>query len=528
MALVSYADSALSILPPVIAISLAILSRRVLLSLGLGILTGILMLSDFSVSLTAAQLLERTVALVWDGDGLASWNLYTIGFLLSMGLLMALISLSGGTRAFAQWARSRLHSGKDAQLMTLFLGAIVFIDDYFNALLVGNVARPITDQHGVSRERLAYCIDSTSAPVCVMSPISTWGAYIMSLLASILVTHGFEGMSALSAFAQMIPMNLYALSSVALLLCVVMMDLDFGPMAKAQRRAALGQRWDESKGSPSGDELGLPEADNGKVLNLLGPLVLLVTLVVTLMLVSGSQSMGDVPFELIGALENADGSWAMFTSGWITVGVTLIALLLQGVSVEHIAMGVRKGLSSMLPAVYILLMAWTIAGVISDLQTGSYLASLAADTLPVFLVPVIIFALSAFAAFSTGTSYGTFAIMLPIAANMAMALEPALFLPAMAAVLAGGVFGDHCSPISDTTILSSTGSGCHHMDHVATQLPYALLAAVVAVCGYMVLGLTGSNALAIVISAMVLISMVLVLRQYRFTTTMNNLDVTAP
>ena len=492
MVLISYADSALSILPPVIAITAAILTRKVLLSLGLGILIGILMLNDFSLSGTVSDGISRAIVLVWD-DGLSLWNIYTVGFLISMGTLMALISVSGGTRAFSEWARNRLKSGRDAKLMTIFLGFIIFIDDYFNALLVGNLSRSMTDQYGVSREKLAYCIDSTSAPVCVVSPISTWGAYIMSLLAGIIATHELN-ISALSMFVQMIPMNFYALFAFALLLCVVMMNLNVGAMANAEQRAANGELWDTGKGNPASEGLELSESENGRIFNLMGPLALLIALVVSLMMYSGYATLAanGESFSLIGALENADGSWAMFVSGIITVAVTIMILLSQQVSVSIISQAITMGIRSMLPAVYILLMAWTIAGVVSDLETGKYLAGLTQNNLPAFMVPVLIFVLAAFTAFSTGTSYGTFAIMLPIAANMALALDASLLLPAMSAVLAGGVFGDHCSPISDTTILSSTGSGCHHIDHVNTQLPYAFIAGVVAIAGYMALGVTGS------------------------------------
>ncbi|TKB49886.1 Na+/H+ antiporter NhaC family protein [Ferrimonas sediminicola] len=515
MALISYADSALSILPPVAAIGLAILTRRVLLSLGLGIVLGIAMLADFSPAVLLSELSARATGLVWEGEGVASWNLYTLGFLMIMGMLMALISVSGGTRAFAHWARRRIRDRRDAQWMTLFLGAVIFIDDYFNALLVGNVARPVTDQYRISREKLAYCIDSTSAPVCVISPISTWGAYIMSLLAALLATHGLNEVTALSLFAQMIPFNLYAVTALALLICVVYFRLDVGPMAEAERRAQAGQPWDEAKGMPAGEDLGLEQVRGGTVLNLAGPLLLLVSLVVGLMLFSGDRALHAMghAFGLIAALENADGAWSMVTAGSITLVITALGMIAQGVSPVLIGRAAVKGVHSMLPAVYILLMAWTIAGVIADLQTGNYLAGLASDSLPQTLLPALVFLISAAAAFSTGTSYGTFAIMLPIAANMALALEPALLVPALSAVLAGGVFGDHCSPISDTTILSSTGSACHHMDHVATQLPYALVAAALALAGYLVLGFTGSVAAGLLISCLGLMVVVGLLRR---------------
>lgn len=503
---ISYADSALSLLPPVMAIALAIITRKVLLSLGLGILSGVILLSDFSLGATVSDTFSRAIGLAWSDGALETWNLYTIGFLFTIGILMALVSVSGGTRAFGQWARKRIQNGRDAKLVTILLGTVIFIDDYFNALLVGNIARPVTDQYNVSREKLAYVIDSTSAPICVVAPISTWGAYIISLLGGIVAAHGLSESSALSVFVQMVPMNFYAIFALLLLLCVVFFNLDIGPMAAAERRAEEGQLWNSDKGLPAGEEIGLPESENGRVAHLIAPILMLVALVVGLMLYSGAQGLSatDQGFTLIGALENAAGAWSMFVAGLATILVTLGWLVAQGAARTDLLLAIRTGAKAMLPAVYILLMAWTIAGVISDIGTGQYLASLAEGNLPVAVVPALVFVLSAFAALSTGTSYGTFAIMLPIAASLAGALDSSLLLPSMAAVLAGGVFGDHCSPISDTTILSSTGSGCHHIDHVATQLPYALLAALIAIASYLVLGVTGSTVASLLCGLVVL------------------------
>lgn len=522
MALINYADSALSLLPPIAAVTLAIMTRKVLLSLGVGILLGIALLVNWSPSLIIEQISSRAIALVWDGEGLAKWNIYTIGFLITMGILMALISISGGTSAFAKWAKARIKNQRDAQLSTLFLGAIIFIDDYFNALLVGNVSRPITDQYKISREKLAYCIDSTSAPVCVISPISTWGAYIMSILATLVATHGLTEYTPLSLFVQMIPYNLYAISALVLLFCVVCFKMDFGPMASAEERAQNGKLWDEEKGTPPGEDLGLEEATQGKISNLVMPILLLISLVIGLMLFSGNQALMEANkgFDLIGALENSSGSWSMVTAGAITIVVTLITMLFQGIAMSQILKASVMGIRSMLPAVYILVMAWSIASVIGDIQTGKYLASLASGSIPAQMIPALILLISAAAAFSTGTSYGTFAIMMPIAANLAMVLDPALLLPSMAAALAGGVFGDHCSPISDTTILSSTGSGCHHIDHVSTQLPYALLAGVIALVGYLVLGFTDSVGISLIFCLAVIASITFFFRQRKGTMTM--------
>ncbi|WP_028110798.1 Na+/H+ antiporter NhaC family protein [Ferrimonas futtsuensis] len=515
MALISYADSALSLLPPLVAIGMAIMTRKVLLSLGLGILLGTLMLVEFAPMAALSELSGRALTLVWDDGAPAAWNLYTLGFLVLLGIMTALISVSGATRAFAAWARKRIRSGRDAKLMTMALGVVIFIDDYFNTLVVGSVARPVTDHYKVSREKLAYCIDSTSAPICVISPISSWGAYIIALIGGLLTTHGMTEIGYLSAFIQMVPMNFYAIFAFLLLLAVVYFGLDFGALARAEQRARAGQLWEESRGVPPGEELDLPEADNGRVAGLVAPIGFLIAITVALMLYSGNQALvaDGKAFSLIGAFENTDVAWSLFYSGLAGVGFTLVFSLMQGVPVGYMVKAVISGTKSMLPAIYILLFAWTIAGIISDLNTGEYMASLAQGNLPAWSLPALLFILSGFAAFATGTSWGTFAIMLPIAANMAEAVDLALMLPMLSSVLAGAVFGDHCSPISDTTILSSTGAGCHHIDHVTTQLPYALLTAVISLAGYLVLGITGSVALGFGTATLGLLLVVLVLRR---------------
>ncbi|TKB50828.1 Na+/H+ antiporter NhaC family protein [Ferrimonas aestuarii] len=515
MALLTYADSALSLLPPVIAIGMAIVTRKVLLSLGLGIAIGVLMLTGFAPMEAASNLGGRVQGLFWSEGAPSAWNLYTLGFLLLLGVMTALISVSGATRAFADWARQRIRCGRDAKLMTIALGVVIFIDDYFNTLVVGSVARPVTDHYQVSREKLAYCIDSTSAPICVISPISSWGAYIIALIGGLLTTHGVTDIGYLSAFIQMVPMNFYAVFAFALLLAVVYFGLDVGPMAQAEQRARRGQLWDETKGAPAGEELDLPEADNGRVWGLLAPIGFLILLTVTMMLYSGGQALAadGKSFSVIGAFENTDVAWSLFYSALAGVLFTAGYCLQQRVPVGYIVKALFSGLKSMMPAIYILLFAWTIAGVISDMETGKYMASMAQGNLPTWSLPALLFLLSGFAAFATGTSWGTFAIMLPIAANMAEAVEITMMLPMLASVLAGAVFGDHCSPISDTTILSSTGAACHHIDHVTTQLPYAVMTAIISLVGYLVLGITGSTVAGFACASVALVIVVTLLKR---------------
>ncbi|QQX78986.1 Na+/H+ antiporter NhaC family protein [Shewanella sp. KX20019] len=514
MTILSYADSALSLLPPVVAIVLAMLTRRVLLSLGVGILLGALLLTDFSAANTAQYVGAKVLALVWDDGALNSWNLYILGFLVVLGMITALITVSGSARAFADWARNHIRNKRDAKLLTMFLGCVVFIDDYFNSLVVGSVARPLTDRYYISRSKLAYLLDSTAAPICVISPVSSWGAYIIALIGGILTAHGFTDSGHLSTFVQMIPMNFYAIFALLLLLCVALMGLDIGPMRQHELNAQKGNLYDESKGLPPGANSGLPEADTGKILGLFLPITVLVFATFYFMVSSGGDALAakNEAFSLIGAFENTDVGSSLFFGALIGLIVTLVLVTYQGVEKKMIVKGVVEGAKSMLPAIYILLFAWTIAGVIGQLETGKYMASLATGNIPFAMLPAVLFILAGLTAFSTGTSWGTFGIMLPIAADMAMGSDTSMMLPMLAAVLAGAVFGDHCSPISDTTILSSTGANCHHIDHVITQLPYALIVAGISLGGYIVLGFTESVMAGLLTCSVLFVISVIILR----------------
>ncbi|MGI2259560.1 Na+/H+ antiporter NhaC family protein [Shewanella sp. GXUN23E] len=493
MTVISYADSAFSLLPPVVAILLAILTRRVLLSLGVGILLGSLLLTQFNISDTALYLGDRVTKLFWDDGALNSWNVYILGFLILLGMITALITVSGAARAFAEWARQRIRCKRDAKLLTIFLGCVVFIDDYFNSLVVGSVCRPLTDRYYISRAKLAYLLDSTAAPVCVISPVSSWGAYIIALIGGILATHGMSEAGHLSVFVEMIPMNFYAIFALLLLICVSLFGLDVGPMRTHERNAQKGELWDPAK-TPPGADADLPEADTGRVMGLFLPIGTLVLATVYFMVSSGANALAadGKPFDLIKAFENTDVSSSLFFGALIGLGVTLAMVLMQGIDKKLILKGLTAGAKSMLPAIWILLFAWTIAGVIGQMETGKFMASLASGNIPFEMLPAVMFVLAGLTAFATGTSWGTFGIMLPIAADMAMGSHTAMMLPMLASVLAGAVFGDHCSPISDTTILSSTGASCPHIDHVVTQLPYALIVALISLVGYTVLGFTES------------------------------------
>lgn len=512
MNLIDLAQSPLSLLPPVLALVLAIISRKVVLSLGAGIVLGGLMLLDFQ-PLAAANYIAQTAADVVYSDGeLNRWNLSIIGFLILLGMLTALVTLSGGTRAFANWAQANVKSRRGSQLLAAFLGVLIFIDDYFNSLAVGAVSRPVTDRFKVSRSKLAYILDSTAAPMCVMMPASSWGAYIMTVVVGILAAHGLEQYSPLATYVQLIPMNFYALFAIFMVFAVIWFGLDIGAMQKREQAALAGE---DQASADALDDMGVKASDHGRVADLLVPIVMLVLATLLMMLSTGAQVMAEAGdgFTLLGAFENTDVAKALVYGGLASVLTALLMLVRQRQAFASIGHALWVGAKSMFAAILVLLFAWTIGLVIGDLQTGSYLASLAEGNVAPQWLPVILFVLAGTMAFATGTSWGTFGIMLPIAGDLAGATDITLMLPMLASVLAGSVFGDHCSPISDTTILSSTGARCHHIDHVATQLPYALMVAVIAMVGFICLGWTGSTLLSLAASGVVFAGIIGILKQ---------------
>ncbi|MCE4937424.1 Na+/H+ antiporter NhaC family protein [Aliivibrio fischeri] len=498
MNLADFSNSPISILPPLIALGLAILTRRVLLSLGVGIVLGAILLSSFSVSGTASYVFSSVKGVFIDDGSINSWNMSIVAFLILLGMTTALLTLSGGTRAFAEWAQTRIKSKRGAKLLAAFLGVFIFVDDYFNSLAVGSISRPVTDRFYVSRAKLAYILDSTAAPMCVLMPASSWGAYIITIIGGILVSHGVTEYSALGAYVRLIPMNFYAVFALLMVFAVVWFQLDVGPMRHHENEAARGNGFDDqavnSESKDLNEELNIVESETGKVSDLIFPIITLIVATISFMVYTGGEALAadGKAFNILGAFENTDVGASLCYGGLIGLASALITVFRQGLSVKDIGMTMWIGAKSMFGAILILFFAWTIGSVIGDMKTGTYLSSLAQGSIGIHWIPVILFLLSGIMAFSTGTSWGTFGIMLPIAGDMAGATDIALILPMLGAVLAGSVFGDHCSPISDTTILSSTGARCCHIDHVSTQLPYALSIAAVSAVGYIVLGFTSS------------------------------------
>ncbi|UOQ46037.1 Na+/H+ antiporter NhaC family protein [Halobacillus salinarum] len=496
-----------SLIPAVLMLLLVVLTRRVILSLGAGIVVGALMLASFNIPATLQNIWTKFYTIFYSEGALNTGNIYLLSFLLLLGITTAFMSASGGSRAFGRWAVQHIKTRKGAKLVPVILGIIIFIDDYFNALAVGQVARPLTDRHKVSRAKLAYYIDSTSAPVTVISPISSWGAYIIGTIGSILAANEITEYHALEAFIRMIPANFYVFAALLLVFLTVFLRLDFGPMKTHETRALeTGDLIDKRKGKVPGDlNDEFTEHDNGRMIHLILPIVFLVTGTIAAMIITGIRNTtGGV--DILAVFANTNVNISLFIGGAISVLSAAFMYIAQPKPKSSISQVSWEGIKAMLPALYILIFAWMIGDIIGGLGTGEYLADQfnQASINPSYL-PFLIFIVSGFMALATGTSWGTFGIMLPIAGEIAAVTDANLVLPALSAVLAGSVFGDHCSPISDTTILSSTGAGANHIDHVMTQLPYAGLAAGAAAIGYLLLGLTGGVWLPLLLTLIIVI-----------------------
>lgn len=511
----------LTLIPPLLAIVLVIATRKVLVSLGAGILAAGLVLADFNPVTMVVWVWDAIVRLVW-ADGAINWfTILIVAFLFQLGIVTALIMMSGGAAAFTEWAAKRIKSRRGAQVLTGLLGMIIFIDDYFNALAVGQVARPITDRYRVSRAKLAYLIDSSSAPVVVLMPLSSWGATIMAIMAPILTASALM-MTQLEAFVLSAVMNYYAIAALLLLWLTILFGLDFGAMRREEQRAVAGHGlYDEKDDAPAQLTDAVPTHNYGAMRALILPFVVLFIGVMVGMYVSGGILGGS--WALLDTLENTDVAVALNVGGIAALIVAAYYCVRYTQRSEKFPAGTRRrgvlhGAKSMLGAVFILLFAWVLGDLIGELGTGEYLASVVeALAMPaVWLVPAL-FVIAALIAFATGTSWGSFGILLPLAGDMMNAVPDgdALLIASFGAVLAGAVWGDHSSPISDTTILSSTGAACSIPTHVSTQLPYAFVGALAALVGYVTYALTQSGVIGLAVTLGVVVVVALVIRKVR-------------
>ena len=460
-----------ALLPPIIAIALALITKEVYFSLFVGILSGALIYSNFNPWGMVTNTFDVMIGKLSDG-----WNVGIMIFLVTLGMMVALINKAGGSAAYGRWASRHIKSRVGAMISTAILGMLIFVDDYFNCLTVGSVMRPVTDKHNISRAKLSYIIDATAAPVCIIAPISSWAAAVSSVAP--------EGQG-LTLFISSIPYNLYALLTLFMVIAMALMKFDFGAMRIHEQNAMNGDLYttDARPYAGASDTEGNPK---GTVLDLILPIVALIVSCVLCMVYTGGFFEGE---SFIDAFANCDASVGLVLGSFMAILFTAIVYLPRKImNYKEFFGALSDGFKAMVPAMLILTFAWTLSGVTGQMGATVFVAEFvrnSASHLANFL-PAIVFLIGTGLAFATGTSWGTFGVLLPIVCSVFPSGE--LMVIAVSACLAGAVCGDHCSPISDTTIMASTGGQCDHINHVNTQLPYALTCAGVSFVGYILAG----------------------------------------
>jgi tetracycline resistance efflux pump len=504
--------SILSLLPPVVTIGLAIATRRILLALGIGVVLGALMYSQWNI-LESISLIAEVAGGLIIAEGAIAEEMYILAFVVLLGVLTSFIYISGGLQAVSEWAITKVKTRFQAQLVPYVLGIVIFFDDAFSSLVGGNVSRTITDPHRISRAKLSYIVDSTAAPVIILVPISGWAAFIAATMTEILNRNEVTAFSGYEAFLGTIPTNYYAITAILFVFAVAYFGLNFGPMRKHERRAVEeGDLVDTSHGFVPGEaNRNLPTREDGKVRDLVLPVVTLigVTLILALWIGISNTDGAITPMQI---LANTDVIISLFYGGLAACVLSGAMLLLKRTPANRVATAAVSGARSMLLAAAVLFLAWMTAEIIALLGVGEYLAGLIGGGLAFSLLPALLFVLACFISFSLGSTFGTFGLILPIAAGIVISVDLSLLIPAFGAVLAGAIFGDHTSPLSDTTILSSVGSGIHLIDHVTTQMPYALVCAGASLAGYMVLGFTRNITVGLLTALAVFVVAVFVLR----------------
>ena len=490
----------ISLLPPVIAIALALITKEVYSSLFLGILSGALIYSNFNIWGMVTNSFDVMVSKLAD-----SWNVGILIFLVVLGMMVSLVNKAGGSAAYGRWAETHIKTRVGALISTAVLGMLIFIDDYFNCLTVGSVMRPVTDKHQISRAKLAFLIDATAAPVCIIAPISSWAAAVSSVAP--------EGQG-LQLFIRSIPYNFYALLTLAMVIMMCLLKVDFGPMKLHEDNAMNGDIFTTSA-RPYANAEGEESNPNGTVLDLVLPIVaLIVSCVLTMVYTGGFFDVeSDYYMDFVNAFSGSDASMGLVLGSFIALIVTFCFYIPRKViTIKQFTESFSAGFKQMVPAILILTFAWTLSGVTNNLGAKVFVAEFVrvnAGGLASFL-PAIVFAIAIGLAFATGTSWGTFGVLLPIVCSVFPSGE--LMVIAVSACLAGAVCGDHCSPISDTTIMASTGAQCEHINHVNTQLPYAMLSAGVSFVGFVLAGLIQNALIVLPICLAIMLVILLAIR----------------
>lgn len=466
-----------ALLPPVVAIALALITKEVYSSLFIGIVVGAVLYGGGNV--------ERTILHAFGDDNggfvsvlTDSYNVGILIFLVILGTIVAMMNKAGGSAAFGKWASEHIKTKVGAQLATILLGVLIFIDDYFNCLTVGSVMRPVTDKHNVSRAKLAYLIDATAAPVCIIAPVSSWAAAVSGFV---------KGEDGLTLFVRAIPYNFYAILTIVMMVTMVLLKVEFGPMAKHEKNADNGDLFSMGDRTQNiqEDEQG---SSKGKVIDLVIPILCLVVCCVIGMIYTGGFFKGK---DFITAFSNSDASVGLAIGSFFGLVITIVLYVIRRVLPFKNCMDcLVDGFRAMVPAILILTMAWTLKSMTDSLGAKEFVAmsmkSVAGDFIS--LLPAVIFLVACFLAFATGTSWGTFGILIPIVVAVFEGSNYELMIISISACMAGAVCGDHCSPISDTTIMASEGAECDHVNHVSTQLPYAIVAAAVSFFSFIIAG----------------------------------------
>ena len=487
-----------ALVPPVVAIGLALITKEVYSSLFIGVLMGGILYSGFSFEGTITHIFEDGMINVLSD----SYNVGILIFLVILGAMVCLMNRAGGSAAFGQFAADHIKGRVGAELATILLGCLIFIDDYFNCLTVGSVMRPVTDKFKVSRAKLAYLIDATAAPICIIAPISSWAAAVTGFV---------EGEDGFSIFVRAIPYNFYAILTIVMMIGMVLLRTEFGSMKFHEKNALKGDLY-TTPGRPYDTEKQPEVSVRGTVLDLLIPIISLIICCMIGMLYTGGFFSGE---DFVTAFSQSDASLGLTMGSFfgllITIGLYQVRRVLK---FSECMACIPEGFKSMVPAIMILSFAWTLKAMTDSLGADVYVATVVASSARSLLnfLPAIIFVVGCFLAFATGTSWGTFGILIPIVVAVFENSNPDLMIISISACMAGAVCGDHCSPISDTTIMASAGAQCEHVNHVTTQLPYAVTAAVVSFVSYIIAGFVQSAWIALPIAIALMVATMFVIR----------------
>ena len=487
-----------ALVPPVVAIGLALITKEVYSSLFVGVLMGGILYSGFSFEGTITHIFEDGMISVLSD----SYNVGILIFLVILGTMVCLMNRAGGSAAFGQFASDHIKNRVGAELATILLGCLIFIDDYFNCLTVGSVMRPVTDKFKVSRAKLAYLIDATAAPICIIAPISSWAAAVTGFV---------EGEDGFSIFVRAIPYNFYAILTIMMMIGMVLLKTEFGSMKFHEKNALKGDLY-TTPGRPYDTEKAPEVSAKGTVLDLLIPIISLIICCMIGMLYTGGFFSG---VDFVTAFSQSDASLGLTMGSFFGLVITIALYQVRRVLKFSECMAcIPEGFKSMVPAIMILSFAWTLKAMTDSLGADVYVATVVASSARSFLnfLPAIIFVVGCFLAFATGTSWGTFGILIPIVVAVFENSNPNLMIISISACMAGAVCGDHCSPISDTTIMASAGAQCEHVNHVTTQLPYAIVAAVVSFISYIIAGFVQSAWIALPIAIALMVITMLVIR----------------